>query len=140
MNNQGEKIMPVFHYHVPVGFNVEKKNNIAKASLKALMDSCGVPEGDFFVTITEHKEGELHIHPTFMEMDRSKDAMIVSVVLGEHRPVEQRKALFKEMARHLEEMAGVRPDDLFIEAIPVPNANFSFGKGIAQLADVVPQW
>ena len=132
--------MPVFHFHVPQGFSVNKKNNMAKAAHKALMDSCGVPEGDFFVTITEHKEGELHIHPTFMDMQRSKDAIIVSVVLGEHRPVEQRKALFSEMSKQLDQMAGVRPDDLFIEAIPVPNANFSFGKGVAQLADVAPRW
>jgi Tautomerase enzyme len=132
--------MPVFHFHVPEGFSVEKKNKIADAANKALVVSCNVPEGDRFITISEHKAGELHIHPTFMDMKRSKDAIIVDVLIGAHRPLEQRKALFRAMADLLEEMAGVRPDDLFIAAIPVPNENFSFGKGEAQLAGIPPRW
>jgi hypothetical protein len=132
--------MPVFHFHVPEGFSTDRKNKMADAAHKALMESCGVPEGDRFITITEHKVGELHIHPTFMEMKRSKDAVIVDVLIGAHRPLEQKKALFRLMSDLLDEMAGVRPDDLFIAAIPVPNENFSFGKGEAQLAGITPLW
>jgi phenylpyruvate tautomerase PptA (4-oxalocrotonate tautomerase family) len=132
--------MPVFHFHVPQGFSVEKKKQMADAANRALVEALGIPEGDRFITITEHKEGELHIHPTFMDMQRSADAVILDFLIGAHRPLEQRKAVFAKLSTLLHEMAGVRPDDLFIAAIPVPNENFSFGRGIAQLADIPPRW
>jgi hypothetical protein len=40
----------------------------------------------------------------------------------------------------LEQDAGVSPDDVFLAFVPVPNENFSFGRGIAQLADAAPKW
>jgi hypothetical protein len=132
--------MPVFHFHVPEGFSVAKKTKMADAANKALMEALGIPEGDRFVTITEHKSGELHIHPTFMDMQRSGDAIILDILIGAHRPIDQKKALFSTLSRLLHEMADVRPDDLFISAIPVPNENFSFGRGLAQLADIAPRW
>ena len=132
--------MPVFHFHVPHGFSVAKKINMADAANRALHEGWGVPKGDRFITITEHKEGELHIDPTFMDMERSKDAIILEVLIGAHRPLDQKKTLFKFLVQYLAEMASVRPEDVFIAAIPVPNENFSFGKGEAQLADIAPRW
>jgi hypothetical protein len=132
--------MPVFNFHVPRGFSIEKKKNMAEAANRALSEGWSVPKGDRFITITEHQEGELHIDPTFMEMERSRDAIILQVLIGAHRPLEQKKTLFRLLARYLDEMAAVRPDDLFIAAIPVPNENFSFGRGEAQLAGIPPRW
>jgi hypothetical protein len=34
----------------------------------------------------------------------------------------------------------VSPDDIFIVLLPVPNENFSFGRGELQLAEVAPRW
>jgi hypothetical protein len=34
----------------------------------------------------------------------------------------------------------VSPDDIFVALIPVPNENFSFGRGELQLAEVAPRW
>ena len=132
--------MPVFHFHVPAGFTVEKKKQMAEAANLSLVQALGIPKGDRFITLTEHKDGEMHIDPTFMEMDRSKDAIIVEILIGAHRPLDQKKQLFKKLTELLEEMAGVRSEDVFISAIPVPNENFSFGKGLAQLADIGPRW
>jgi phenylpyruvate tautomerase PptA (4-oxalocrotonate tautomerase family) len=132
--------MPVFHLHVPTGFTVDKKKQMADAVNLALVECWGVPKGDRFITITEHKEGELHIDPTFMDMQRSSDAVIIEALIGAHRPLEQKRSLFAGMVRLLEQHAGVRPDDVFIAAIPVPNENFSFGRGLAQLAEIPPHW
>ena len=125
---------------MPRGFSVAKKINMADAANRALSEGWDVPKGDRFITITEHQEGELHIDPTFMDMERSKDAIILEVLIGAHRPLEQKKMLFKLLVQYLAEMASVRPDDVFIAAIPVPNENFSFGKGEAQLASIAPRW
>jgi phenylpyruvate tautomerase PptA (4-oxalocrotonate tautomerase family) len=75
-----------------------------------------------------------------MEMERSKNAMIVTVMLGAHRPASDKAALMATMTRLLERDVGVSPDDVFIALVPVPNENFSFGRGVAQLADIAPRW
>jgi phenylpyruvate tautomerase PptA (4-oxalocrotonate tautomerase family) len=66
--------------------------------------------------------------------------MMIEVQLGAHRPASEKAALMVEICRQLGEAAGVAPDDVFIAVITVPNENFSFGRGVAQLAGIAPRW
>ena len=72
--------------------------------------------------------------------ERTQNAMIVTVMIGAHRPSSDKKALLAKITQLLEKDVGVSPDDVFIALIPVPNENFSFGRGVAQLADMSPKW
>jgi phenylpyruvate tautomerase PptA (4-oxalocrotonate tautomerase family) len=90
--------------------------------------------------ISEHEEDELFIDPTFMEMNRTANAMIVTVLIGAHRPLDDKQKLLAAITRLLHENVGISPDDVFIALVPVPNENFSFGRGVAQLAEVSPRW
>ncbi|GGX80395.1 tautomerase family protein [Massilia dura] len=133
--------MPVFHAHIPKGrFTSEQKKAIGDALNQSLVQGLGIPEGDRFIIISEHGEDELFIDPTFMEMNRTANAMIISVMVGAHRPLSDKRALMAAMTRLLEEYAGISPDDVFISLVPVPNENFSFGKGVPQLAEGGPKW
>ncbi|ANN79092.1 tautomerase family protein [Bordetella flabilis] len=133
--------MPVFNAHIPKGkFTRERKIAIGNALNQSLVQALNIPPGDRFVMISEHGDDELFIDPTFMGMERSAEAMIVTVLIGAHRPAEDKKLLMAAITRLLEQDAGVSPDDVFIAFIPVPNENFSFGRGIAQLMDIAPKW
>ena len=133
--------MPVFHAHIPKArFTSEQKKAIGEALNQSLVQGLGIPKGDRFIIISEHGEDELFIDPTFMEMNRTSNAMIINVMVGAHRPLSDKRALMAAMTRLLEEYAGVSPDDVFISLVPVPNENFSFGKGIPQLAEGTPKW
>jgi phenylpyruvate tautomerase PptA (4-oxalocrotonate tautomerase family) len=133
--------MPVFNAHIPKGkFTRERKIAIGNALNQSLVQALDIPPGDRFVMISEHGDDELFIDPTFMGMERSAEAMIVTVLIGAHRPAEDKKLLMAAITRLLEQDAGVSPDDVFIAFIPVPNENFSFGRGIAQLMDIAPKW
>jgi phenylpyruvate tautomerase PptA (4-oxalocrotonate tautomerase family) len=133
--------MPVFNAHIPKGkFTRERKIAIGNALNQSLVQALNIPPGDRFVMISEHGDDELFIDPTFMGMERSDEAMIVTVLIGAHRPAEDKKLLMAAITRLLEQDAGVSPDDVFIAFIPVPNENFSFGRGIAQLMDIAPKW
>ncbi|MBH9662134.1 tautomerase family protein [Burkholderia multivorans] len=133
--------MPVFHAHIPAGrFSKEQKRAIGNALNQSLVDALGIPPGDRFIVISEHQEDELFIDPTFMDMNRSADAMIITVQLGAHRPAGDKQKLHAAIPRLLEEAVGISPDDVFTSLIPVPNENFSFGRGIAQLAGIAPRW
>jgi phenylpyruvate tautomerase PptA (4-oxalocrotonate tautomerase family) len=133
--------MPVFHAHIPKGrFVKEQKIAIGNALNQSLVEALNIPKGDRFVMISEHGDDELFIDPTFMEMNRTANAMIITVLIGEHRPASDKKALLAAITRLLEKAAGISPDDVFIALVPVPNENFSFGRGVAQLADAAPKW
>jgi phenylpyruvate tautomerase PptA (4-oxalocrotonate tautomerase family) len=135
------EIMPVFHAHIPAGrFAKEQKKAIGNSLNQALVEGLGIPPGDRFIMISEHNEEELFIDPTFMEMSRTANAMIVTVLIGAHRPLEDKQKLLATITRLLYENIGISPDDVFIALVPVPNENFSFGRGVAQLAEGSPRW
>jgi hypothetical protein len=100
----------------------------------------GIPEGHRFIMISELGEDELFPHPTFMDIHRGPDAMIVTVLFGAHPPLEDKREVTAAINRLVVEALGVTPDDLFVALIPVPNENFSFGRGELQLAEGAPRW
>lgn len=133
--------MPVFHAHLPKGrFSREQKIAIGNALNQSLVQALNIPPGDRFVILSEHGDDELFIDPTFMGMNRTPNAMIISILLGAHRPSSDKKALMAKIPELLQQAADVSPDDVFIALVPVPNENFSFGRGVAQLADSAPKW
>ena len=133
--------MPVFRAHIPKGrFLKEQKIAIGNALNQSLVEALNIPKGDRFVMISEHGDDELFIDPTFMEMNRTANAMIITVLIGEHRLASDKKALLAAITRLLEKAAAISPDDVFVALVPVPNENFSFGRGIARLADTAPKW
>ena len=94
--------MPVFHAHIPKGrFTREQKIAMGNALNMSLVEGLGIPKGDRFIMISEHGDDELFIDPTFMEMERSKNAMIVTVMLGAHRPTSDKTVLMATITRSL---------------------------------------
>lgn len=133
--------MPVFHAHIPANrFSPDQKRALADALNQSLVQALGIPEGDRFIMISEHGESELSLDPTFMGMRRSGDAMIITLLLGAHRPLENKRAVAAAINKLTVEALGVSPDDIFIALVPVPNENFSFGRGELQLAGETPPW
>ncbi|MFD8999559.1 tautomerase family protein [Streptomyces sp. NPDC059582] len=133
--------MPVFNAHIPADrYSPEQKRALADALNQSLVQGLGIPEGDRFIMISEHGESELFLDPTFMGMQRSSDAMIITVLLGAHRPLEDKRAVASTINKLVVEALGASPDDIFVALIPVPNENFSFGRGELQLAEGAPRW
>lgn len=133
--------MPVFHAHIPKGrFTREQKIALGNALNQSLVQGLGIPPGDRFIMISEHGDDELFIDPSFMDMQRTANAMIINVMIGAHRPLSDKRALMSTITRLLQEDVGIHPDDVFIALSPVPNENFSFGRGVPQLADMAPKW
>ncbi|WP_109477577.1 tautomerase family protein [Paraburkholderia sp. C35] len=133
--------MPVFHAHIPKGrFSREQKVAIGNALNMSLVEGLDIPKGDRFITISEHGDDELFIDPTFMDMKRTANAMIITVMVGAHRPLSDKQKLLATISRLLQRDVGISPDDVFVTLVPVPIENFSFGHGIAQLAGAAPKW
>ena len=133
--------MPVFHAHIPAGhYSSDQKRALADALNQSLVRGLGIPEEDRFICISEHADDEIYLHPTFMGMQRTSGAMMITALIGAHRPVEEKRKLVGAINELVIGALGISPDDVFVTLVPVPNENFSFGRGDLQLAGRPPSW
>lgn len=123
--------MPVFHVHIQEGkFTSEEKRGLADALNLALHEAMDTPMDDRYVIISEHKEDEFFIHPTFPNMKRTEKRILVNVAFGDSRTLEQKRKLAELVTRYAVEKAGVGEDDVSIMMYPLPLSNMSFGRGV----------
>ena len=62
------------------------------------------------------------------------DTVLVQITLSAGRTLEVRKSLYRRMADLLNQEAGVRKEDVFINLVETAKENWSFGNGEAQYA------
>jgi len=124
--------MPFFNVHVPKGlFPLDQRKAIADSLAHSLQESFGLPPEDKFVVINEHSEGFMFLHPTYKDVERSANAIVISVHVPASRPMSEKRVLLKEIVQRLQDNVGIRPDDVFMTLIPLPSENFSFGRGFS---------
>jgi phenylpyruvate tautomerase PptA (4-oxalocrotonate tautomerase family) len=87
------------------------------------------PMDDRFVIISEHKDDEFFIHPTFPAMERSDKRMVITVTFGSSRTVEQKRKLAELVTQYAVEKVGVSKDDISLMMYAIPLENMSFGGG-----------
>ena len=122
--------MPMFHAHIPAKkFSSEEKRALADALNLALHEAMNTPMDDRFVIISEHKDDEFFIHPTFPNLKRSDKAIIVTVTTGTSRTVEQKRKLAELVTRYAVEKVGVSQDDVTLMMYAIPLESMSFGGG-----------
>jgi len=98
------------------------------------VDAIKIPEKDRFQIVTEHSAGDLIYDPSYLDIQRSDDVLLVQITLSAGRSVEIKKALYARMVELLAESPGIRKEDLFVSLVEVAKENWSFGNGIAQYA------
>ena len=122
--------MPIFHAYVPAQkFSSEEKRALADALNLALHEAMDTPMDDRFVIISEHREDELFIHPTFPAQKRSDRRLIVAVTFGDSRTIEQKRKLAELVTKYAVERVGVGQDDISLLMYAIPLENMSFGGG-----------
>ena len=122
--------MPIFHAYVPAQkFSSEEKRVLADALNLALHEAMDTPMDDRFVIISEHREDELFIHPTFPAQKRSDRRLIVTVTFGDSRTIEQKRKLAELVTKYAVERVGIGQDDISLLMYAIPLENMSFGGG-----------
>ena len=122
--------MPIFYAYVPAQkFSSEEKRALADALNLALHEAMDTPMDDRFVIISEHREDELFIHPTFPAQKRSDRSLIVTVTFGDSRTIEQKRKLAELVTKYAVERVGIGQDDISLLMYAIPLENMSFGGG-----------
>ena len=124
--------MPLVRISLREGKSDEYKKALADGVHRAMVEAIDAPEQDRFQIITEHAAGDLIYDPTYLQLRRTDDMVIVQITLSYGRKPGQKRKLFRRMSELLAENPGLRPHDLMVNLVEVAWENWSFGNGEAQ--------
>jgi 4-oxalocrotonate tautomerase len=125
--------MPIIHVAMRAGKPPAYRQAIFDSLYGAMRDALGVPEGDQFMTISEHEAANFRYGDAF-GITRSDDLIYIQITVFSTRTAQEKKALFRRIADLLGESPGVPPEDVFVTVLDAPKENWSVGHGLAQFA------
>ena len=125
--------MPLIHISLRAGKPDTYRQAIFDSLYRAMREALNVPEGDEFMTISEHDAANFRYGNAF-GVTRSDELVYIQITVFNTRTVEQKKALFRRLAELLGENPGIRPEDLFVTVLEAAKENWSVGHGLAQFA------
>ena len=126
--------MPLARIDLPAGKSTEYRTAVGEVVYTAMVKTLNAPKDDRFQVFSGHSHSYLVVDPTYLGIERSKDAIVIQLTLNEGRTVEQKKAFYKAVADGLHERVALRREDVVINLVEVKKENWSFGNGVAQYA------
>jgi 4-oxalocrotonate tautomerase len=126
-------MMPLIRIEMRRGKSREYRRAVADGIHHALVDGIGVPLKDRFQIIAEHDGDNLIYDRDYFGVARSDDAIFVTVSLRRGRSPEVKQDFYRRVVANLQADPGVRPEDIAIIITENGEADWSFGKGEAQL-------
>lgn len=124
--------MPLVQISLRRGKPAATRQAIGENVYLALRETFDVPEGDRFITVTEHDDDNFAYGPDYLGIRRSDDLVIIQLTVSNTRPLDKKQALYRRIVARLGENPGLRPEDVFINLVEVLPENWSFGLGQAQ--------
>ena len=125
--------MPLIHIALRRGKPAVYRQAIFDGLYAAMREALAVPEGDEFMTISEHDAANFRYGAAF-GIARSDDLVLIQITVFATRTADQKKALFRQIAQRLGENPGIRPEDVFVNVLDAGKDNWSVGHGLAQFA------
>lgn len=126
--------MPLVRISVIEGKSESYLHKAGDAVHRAMVETINVPALDRFQVITEHSKSHFIYDPTYLNIRRSDDLIIIQITLNQGRTTEMKRALFKRIAELIHQELSVRSEDVLVNLVEVSKENWSFGNGEAQYA------
>ena len=129
--------MPVAKIHVLEGqYDEARLGKVSAAVQSALIAALGIPPDDFFQIIHALPRSQYRHTPSFLGVNYSDDLILLEITFISGRPKEKRLGLLKALNDAVVAAVGISADDLLITLYETPGENISFGRGLAQRANV----
>lgn len=124
--------MPLVRISLREGKSEPYRRALADGVHQAMVEAIDAPPQDRFQIITQHSANDLVYDPSYFDIDRSDDIVMVQITMSFGRKPPQKRKLFQRMAEILAKNPGLRPQDLMINLVETAWENWSFGNGEAQ--------
>ncbi len=126
--------MPLSRVSMRRGKPAAYRKAILEGLYQAMRETFDVPEGDKFMTISEHDADDFIYGADYLGIQRSDDLVIIQLTISNTRPLAQKQRLYRRIVELLTANPGLRAEDVFINLVEVLPENWSFGRGEAQYA------
>jgi 4-oxalocrotonate tautomerase len=126
--------MPLVRIALRAGTSPADQRMIADGVHQALVETITIPAADRFQLISEYAADHFIYDPSYLNIARTDQLVILQITISLGRTLEQKRALYRRITELLAERPGIRPKDVFINLVEVAKENWSFGQGIAQYA------
>jgi hypothetical protein len=123
--------MPIVRFDLLEGRTDQQIQSLLDAAHRAVVKAFDVPEDDRYQIVNEHKVSRLIVKDTGLGIARTRNVVVVSVT-SRPRPEESKKIFYRELCLQLEEHCGIAPSDVVVSIVINSDADWSFGKGVAQ--------
>ena len=124
--------MPLVRISVYDFMPAATKRLVADAVYDAMRATLGIPEGDRFMTVTQHDDDDFDYGADYLGIHRSDDLVLIQITVSNTRPTAQKQKLYRRIVERLTASPGLRAEDVFINLVEVLPENWSFGHGEAQ--------
>ncbi|MEH2472579.1 4-oxalocrotonate tautomerase [Nitrobacteraceae bacterium AZCC 2161] len=124
--------MPLTRVSLRKGKPPAYRKAILESLYLAMRETFDVPEGDRFMTVSEHDADDFVYGADYLGIQRNDDLVMIQLTVSNTRPVAQKQKLYRRIVERLTESPGLRPEDVFINLVEVLPENWSFGLGEAQ--------
>jgi Tautomerase enzyme len=129
--------MPLAKLHVLEGrYDEARVDRVSRAVQHGLISALGIPPEDFFQIIHVLPRSQFRHTPSFLGLNYSDDLIVLEITFIAGRPKAKRLRLLQALNDAVVAAAGIAPDDLLITLYETPGENISFGRGLAQRANV----
>ena|SRR2546421_11394044 len=126
--------MPLVRITLDAATPSAQRGAIADGVHDAMVTAIGIPKADHFQIVDERPSESLIFDDGYLGVSRQQ-VVFIQITLVRGRTVEQKKALYRQIADNLGQ-AGVRGDDVFIQLYETGREDWSFGNGEAQALDL----
>lgn len=120
--------MPLTRLSVPATLPASKARILLDATHDALVETCNVPPKDRFQLVTRFDADAMIIDPTFPDVSRTPEAVIIEILFLDGRTLAQKAALFRKIAEIAME-AGFAGDDIMVTLTENAPTDWSVGYG-----------
>ena len=125
--------MPPVRISLQKGKPLAYRRAVTDGVHRALVEGIGVPPKDRFQIIAEHEAENRIYDREYFGVARSDDTIFIEISLRRGRSPEVKQDFYRRVVASLQADPGVRPEDVAIILNENGDADWSFGKGEAQL-------
>lgn len=125
--------MPLVRLDLPAQTTPATMRALADAVHNALATALGIPTADRFQTLTRRRADELICTDEYLGVAPTDQVVFVQITLAP-RTVALKKSLFLKIAMGIARETHFKSSDVIINLAESDRDNWSFGNGVAQLA------
>ncbi|CAN7736666.1 tautomerase family protein [Variovorax sp. LjRoot290] len=123
--------MPLLKFDVIQGRDDEQLRALLDSAHMAMVEAFEVPLSDRYQCVTQHRPNELVIHDTGLNLPRSNNVVLLTVVTRPRSDM-QKTDFYRLLVTNLRRDCGLRAEDVVVSLVENKDADWSFGLGEAQ--------